>query len=102
MTTKTFLAEFAGTFIFLSVIVVASESFGTQHRCLLPIAVAFGLLAALLISAPISGGHLNPAISVMAILNDPSNTLKYSLYIIAQLLAVILVLFFTKGLLLGK
>lgn len=100
--TKSFVAELIGTFIFLSVIVIASESFGVAHRCLLPGAVAIGLLAALLIAAPISGGHLNPAISIMSILNDPNNSTRYSLYIVAQLLAVILVIFITRGLILGK
>ena len=100
MLQRAVIAEFMGSFIFFSIIVIAIQKYDII-KCPVPIAVSFGLLAGLLIAVPMSGGHLNPAVSIMSILYDPSNTSKYCLYILAQLLAAILVVFFVRGWYLG-
>lgn len=48
------LAEFLGTFILMSAILFAGE----------PLYIAAGFLAAITITGAISGGHINPAVSL--------------------------------------
>ena len=50
-----YLVEFLGTFVFLSVIVATGQ----------PVLIALALLLAILVGGGISGGHFNPAVSVM-------------------------------------
>ena len=52
-----FLAEFLGTLFFLYV-VVATKS---------PVPIAVSLLISIMVLGPYSGGHFNPAISVMMV-----------------------------------
>lgn len=93
--TKAIAAEFIGTFVFFSIIVIAIER-QDKLRCPVPVAVSIGLLAGLLIAAPISGGHLNPAVSFMSMLDDRREVPNYALYIVAQLSAAVLVFFSVK------
>jgi aquaporin Z len=76
MIDKIFLAEFIGTFFFLSIILMSGTA--------LPIGI--GLIAALYLVAPISGGHLNPAVSSMFYLNGTLDSNGLARNIIAQLL----------------
>ena len=50
-----YLVEFLGTFLFTSVIVSTAQ----------PILIALTLLLVILLGGSISGGHFNPAVSVM-------------------------------------
>ena len=50
-----YLVEFLGTFLFLSVIVATGQ----------PVFIALALLLVILLGGSISGGHYNPAVSVM-------------------------------------
>ena len=50
-----YVVEFLGTFLFLSVIVA------TGH----PVFISLALLLVILLGANISGGHYNPAVSIM-------------------------------------
>ncbi len=50
-----YVVEFLGTFLFLSVIVATAQ----------PILISLALLLVLLLGSSISGGHYNPAVSVM-------------------------------------
>lgn len=93
---RAIIAEFMGSFVFFSIIVIAIHKYDSL-KCSIPIAISFGYLAGLLIATPLSGGHLNPAVSIMSILYDPLNSSKYCLYILAQLLAAVLVVFFVRG-----
>jgi glycerol uptake facilitator-like aquaporin len=52
-----YYAEFVGTFIFLAVIRATSGN---------PLAIGAALAAAVFLTAGISGGNLNPAVSVMS------------------------------------
>lgn len=50
-----YVVEFLGTFLFLSVIVATGQ----------PILIALALLVVILLGGSISGGHFNPAVSLM-------------------------------------
>ena len=79
---KAVLAEFLGTFLFFSIILnaIANASLG-------PIAVAVGLLAAVYFGGSISGGHFNPAVSVMMFAKGNITADVLILYILAQIIA---------------
>lgn len=87
MELKAVLTEFLGTFFFLSVILnaVADASFG-------PIAVAVGLLAAIYFGGKVSGGHYNPAVSVMMFVKGKIAGDLAILYISAQVLGGLMAL----------
>lgn len=71
-----YIVEFLGTFIFLSVILATGQ----------PILVSLALLLVLLLGASISGGHFNPAVSVMFWANGALSNGKLAGYIVAQVL----------------
>jgi len=79
---KAVIAEFFGTFFFFSIILnaIANASLG-------PIAVAVGLLAAIYFGGSVSGGHFNPAVSVMMFAKGNITIDVLLLYIIAQVVA---------------
>lgn len=65
-----YLAEFLGTMLFLFAILVSGN----------PYAIGIALTIAILIFGPISGGHFNPAVSVMMSYDgalDSSDLLPY-------------------------
>jgi len=84
---KAVLVEFIGTFFFLSVILnaVANASLG-------PIAVAVGLLAAIYFGGAISGGHFNPAVSLMMFVKGNIAPDVFILYILAQVVGALVAL----------
>jgi len=69
-----YLVEFIGTFVFLSVILAVGK----------PIPIAVGLLAAIYFGGHISGGHFNPAVSVMMYLKENLAANDLLMYVIAQ------------------
>ena len=73
----TYLVEFLGTFLFLSVIIAT----GT------PILIALALLLVILLGGAISGGHFNPAVSVMFWAKGALTNTDLLGYIVAQVLA---------------
>ena len=80
-----YLAEFIGTFVFLTVI-LKSGTFGNIQ----PFVIVTGLLAAIFMSGAF-GGHFNPAVSAMMYVQD-SNTFTssdFASYVAAQLLGAI-------------
>jgi aquaporin Z len=79
---KAVIAEFLGTFFFFSIILnaIANASLG-------PVAVAIGLLAAIYFGGSISGGHFNPAVSVIMFSKGKITGDVLVLYVIAQVLA---------------
>lgn len=71
-----FLAEFLGTFFFLAVILATGEA--------LPIAIALG--AGIFMTAKVSGGNLNPAVSTMLFAKGDLDASTFIGYVIAQVL----------------
>jgi aquaporin Z len=81
---KAVIAEFVGTFFFLSIILnaVADPAYG-------PIAIAVGLLAAIYFGGKVSGGHYNPAVSIMMYVKGKLAGDLTALYIAAQILGAL-------------
>jgi len=87
MKPQALVVEIIGTFIFFSIILsaVAESSYG-------PIAIAVGLLAAIYFGGKISGGHYNPAVSVMMFFKGNLSLSTMIGYIIAQITGALLAL----------
>jgi len=81
-----YLVEFVGTFVFLSVILRVGE----------PIPIAIALLASIYFGGSISGGHFNPAVSVMMFFNKKLSGKDLPMYIFAQVLGGVMALYFHK------
>jgi aquaporin Z len=69
-----YLVEFFGTFLFLGVIVATGQ----------PFLIALALLLVILVGGGISGGHFNPAVSVMFYAKGGLSMMDLGAYIIAQ------------------
>jgi aquaporin Z len=72
-----YVVEFLGTFLFLSVFVATGQ----------PILIALSLLLVMLLGGGISGGHFNPAISLMFWAKGALTNIDFAGYVGAQLLA---------------
>ena len=68
------LAEFLGTMFFLYVILATGD----------PVAIGLGLIAAIYILGKGSGGHFNPAVSVMLAAAGKFPMAKLAPYVVAQ------------------
>ena len=83
------LAEAVGTFalVFIGAGSVASKYFPDASYGFLGIAIAHGLVLAVMITATmsISGGHLNPAVTLALLLKRRTNISSAIAYIVAQL-----------------
>ena len=84
MKLETIIAEIIGTFIFFSGL-LAIASYG-------PIAGAIGLLAGIYLSAKTSGGHLNPAFSIIMAVRGDITAVTAIAYIAAQIIGGLLAL----------
>ena len=71
-----YFVEFIGTFTFLYIILSAGQ----------PIPIAVGLLAAIYFGGSISGGHFNPAVSIMMAVKNTLPVADLPFYIITQVL----------------
>jgi glycerol uptake facilitator-like aquaporin len=76
MAILSYFVEFLGTFFFLSVVIATGNAF----------LIALSLLAALLMGQSNSGGHFNPAISIMNWMNGTLAATDLPFYIMAQVL----------------
>ena len=74
-----YLVEFLGTFVFIYIILQSATDKSIQ-----PFIIAFGLLAAITMFGNISGGHFNPAVTIMAWAKGDSDMEPVG-YIIAQI-----------------
>ena len=93
------VAEFIGTMLF--VLVGAGSAIANQGgAAALSIALAngIGLALAITIMMPISGGHLNPAVSVALWLGKQIDALTLGKYVLAQLLGAIVAALLIKAL----
>lgn len=84
-----YVTEFIGTFIFLSVILNAIKN--PQVAALM---IGLGLTAVILFGGAISGGHYNPAVSVLMYLNGKLSRNDLIPYISSQLLGAIAAKYF--------
>jgi aquaporin Z len=71
-----YIVEFLGTFLFLSVVVATEQ----------PLLIAMSLLLVILLGGSVSGGHFNPAISVMYWAKGVLTNIDLLGYVAAQLL----------------
>jgi aquaporin Z len=71
-----YIVEFLGTFLFLSVIVATGQ----------PVLIALALLLVILLGGSISGGHFNPAVSLMFWAKGALTGTDLAGYVIAQCL----------------
>jgi aquaporin Z len=78
-----FAVELVGTLIFLYVILASGGD---------AISIGVALAAVILFGGKLSGGHFNPAVSIMMFLNNKLGVSKLIVYIIAQVLGGILAL----------
>ena len=79
-----YLVEFLGTFVFLSVILSQGK----------PVPIAVALLAVIYFGGAISGGHFNPAVSVMMFFKKAISGIDLPFYVIGQVLGGLLALQF--------
>jgi aquaporin Z len=88
------LAELLGTFalVFIGAGSVASKYFPEATYGIFGVAVAHGLVMAVMVTAmlPISGGHLNPAITLGLLAVRRTDLRSAAAYVVAQLLGAVL------------
>ena len=77
-----YLAEFLGTLFFVYVILATGN----------PLAIGAALALVILLSATISGGHMNPAVSVVMASIGKISTQELIPYVIAQILGALVAL----------
>ena len=82
-----YLVEFVGTFVFLSVIIITGN----------PLAIGLTLAAMVWFGSKVSGGHFNPAVNVMMLLNKKMSTGDFVGQTIAQLLGAVAAFFYYKN-----
>ena len=92
MNAQSLLAEMVGTFVFLSCVLCTTSNTSESSYFLAPIVVMFGIVAGLYISSKISGGHLNPAISIMMFFKGNIPLITMFGYIISQVIGGLLAL----------
>ena len=81
------IVELIGTFIFLSVII----SYGK--------AIPIGLALACMVywGGSVSGGHFNPAVTIMTLFNKKIDLVTAVFYIICQIIGAVLALIYFKS-----
>ena len=79
---KKLLAEFLGTMFFLYVILATGDA----------VAIGLALTVAIMVIGKHSGGHFNPAVSLMMLVKGKLNTHDGMLYVLSQVLGGMLAL----------
>jgi len=101
MNFRAYTAEFVGTFalIFVGVGAIAGASIGKDQPGLVAIALAHGLTIAVMASATvaISGGHLNPAVTLGALSAGKISLLNAAGYWVAQLAGAVAAAFLIQA-----
>ena len=95
------LAEFLGTFalVFIGAGSVASKYFPEATYGIFGVAVAHGLVLAVMVTAfmGISGGHLNPAVTLALVAARRTNLRTAAVYIVAQLVGAVVAALLIKA-----
>jgi aquaporin Z len=92
MSTRKYLAELLGTFLFLTIgyaSVAAFGAAGVPGLLVVPFAFPLGLLAAIFAFGHVSGGHFNPAVTVAMVIDKRTSTMDAAGYIVAQAIGAI-------------
>jgi len=93
MNLRALLAEFIGTFaiVFIGVGAIVADHLTNGAVGLTGIALAFGFIVAAVATAtiPISGGHLNPAVSFSMLISGNMGVKEFIAYIIVQCLGAL-------------
>jgi glycerol uptake facilitator-like aquaporin len=84
-----FFAELLGTFVFLSVIITSVDSHNLFESSNAWIKIGLALSVSILAFGMISGGHFNPAVSLMFYANNQLPLEDFIVYVIAQLLGAL-------------
>jgi glycerol uptake facilitator-like aquaporin len=87
-------AEFIGTFVFLGIIITSGHATSRSSDSLTWIKIGLALSIAILLVGFISGGQLNPAVSLMLYMNKDITMEKMSFSICGQLLGAIMAYFY--------
>lgn len=82
------LSEFVGTALILSSVAFSGQT--------IVVVVAFAL--AVFLTGPISGGHINPAVTLWAYLSNKIGYTRAVVHVVAQLLAAVFVWNLKNGL----
>ena len=99
-TIRPLVAEFVGTalFVFVGVGSVVANAAGTSLGVLgIALAHGVGLAIVVTMTMPISGGHINPAISVALWLAKKIDGRTLGLYVVAQLVGAVVGALLVKG-----
>ena len=91
-----YLVEFIGTFIFLGVILTVVKQKYVSWATAISIGMALSVV--IIWGGSISGGHYNPAVSVMFYLNKQLSQNDLMYYVAAQILGGVAALQFAKTL----
>ncbi len=92
MSTRKYLAELLGTFLFLTIGYASVAAFGAAEASgllVVPFSFSLGLLAAIFAVGHISGGHFNPAVTVAMVLDKRTLAMDAVGYIVAQAIGAI-------------
>lgn len=92
MSTRKYLAELLGTFLFLTIgyaSVAAFGAAGVSGLLVVPFSFGLGLLAAIFAFGHISGGHFNPAVTIAMVIDKRTSTMDATGYILAQAIGAI-------------
>ena len=92
---KHILSELLGTFLLVSIILIVTidKQYNNYHTSF---AVGFALAVAIILTGHISGGHLNPVVSLVMFINNKIKLDKFIQYIIAQSIGGVLALSYYK------
>ena len=92
MSTRKVVAEFLGTFLFLTIGYASVAAFrvaAVPGLLVVAFAFPFGLLAAIFAFGHISGGHYNPAVTIAMVLDKRTSMVNALGYIVAQVLGAL-------------
>ncbi|XP_013927074.1 PREDICTED: aquaporin-5-like [Thamnophis sirtalis] len=85
------LSEFVGTAIFLCIALGASFKWPMEQPNVLQISLAFGLTVATMVHifGPISGAHINPAVTLAYFVGNQISIVRFVFYMILQVLGAL-------------
>jgi len=92
---KKLFAELLGTFILLSIIMIISndKQYNDYHTAF---GIGFCVAITIILTSPISGGHLNPVVSLVMFINNKIKLDQFIQYVIAQSIGGVLALSYYK------